>query len=371
MTRRWPARLLGGYQTFTGLAHDDPMAVVLSTVLAVVAAIAFAFSTVLQQATARTASLKSTRDSPVRVAPSPRRPGLGESAPSRAKVTVGARVRSWLPVLGLLGELMRHPAWLMGWLLNAIGFSAHVGALHLGAIGVVQAILVAQLPFALLVRAVWRGVRPTARDWFSIACVTAGLVLLVGLRGEEPQHPAVRSHVVVFLCAGVAFVITMLAAARKIHNRPQLRTVLAAAGAGTCFSMTAVLVVVVTGDIAHSGLSGLLDWPTVCVAASSILGTLMVQESFASGSLPTALTTSTITDPVLSGIVGTVLFSAVAPAGLRLYAGLPVAAVLVITGVVLITRSPTLHLEPLHVQPAPQPAAERNAEPVLQGETAA
>jgi drug/metabolite transporter (DMT)-like permease len=321
--------------------------VVLSTLLAFAAAVAFAFATVAQQATARAASLRSTRDSPVRARPHPRRPVPDEGGPAEGRAAGRhRRAVAWLPVLGLLGQLARHPVWLLGWVLNAVGFAAHAAALHLGAIGVVQAILVAQLPCALLIRARWWKVRPTGRDWFAVACVATGLALLVLLRGDEPQHAASRGAVA--LCVGLAacVVLVVLAVARRLRRHAQVRAAVVAGGAGLCFVVSAVLIVVITGDIAHSGLAEVVDWPVVCVAVSSVTGMLLVQDAFASGSLPTALTTSTIADPVLAGIVGTVLFSAVPPSGLALVLGLPAVAALVVTGVVLIARSPTLHVEP-------------------------
>jgi hypothetical protein len=111
------------------------------------------------------------------------------------------------------------------------------------------------------------------------------------------------------------------------------------------FSGTAAFLVLVTGNVAGRGLTGLLEWPTVGVAAFSILGTVLVQDAFASGSLSTAVATMTITDPICSGIVGAVLFDAAPPGGWVLFVGLPLCAALVATGVVLLATSTTLHDE--------------------------
>ncbi len=127
-----------------------------SVILAVVAAILFAVSTVLQQNSAR----------------------------STAMARPAARHRAWLPVLGVLGRLVRDPAWLVGWLLNVLGFVAHAVALHLGSIAVVQAILVVQLILALMITAARRSLRPSPRDWFATAIVCAGVATLVLLRAQ-------------------------------------------------------------------------------------------------------------------------------------------------------------------------------------------
>jgi hypothetical protein len=132
-----------------------------SVVLAVVAALLLAISTVLQQHVARSTSLQRLATQPAR--------------------------RAWLPVLGLLGRLIRDPARLVGWLLNVLGFIAHAVALHLGSITVVQAILVVQLMLALMLTAVTRSLRPTRRVWFATAAVCVGVATLVLLRGGTPD----------------------------------------------------------------------------------------------------------------------------------------------------------------------------------------
>jgi drug/metabolite transporter (DMT)-like permease len=305
--------------------------VMLSVLLAVSSALAFASSTVLQQGTARSTAL---------------RHGTGRL--------------SWLPVLAFFGTMVRQPAWLIGYGLNAVGFVLHVVALHLGAIAIVQAVLVIQLLFALLISAVRRHLRPTPRDWLGAASVCAGIATLVLLRGDVDQQVASRGKVAVFAVVVVLALTTVLPVARALRRRPQIRTALVAVGAGMCFCTTAVFVVVVTDEVAHSGLSGLVGAPMLGIVASATVGTLFVQDAFASGSLPTAVTAMTITDPVGSSVVGALLFDATPPAGLELWLGLPVAGALIVTGVTLLATSATLHDEcHLHAALEALPALER------------
>jgi hypothetical protein len=196
-----------------------------------------------------------------------------------------------------------------------------------------------------MLAAVLYGRRPFPRDWVGTAAVCLGVALLVTLRGSVPQRPASDVRVWLAGVTAVGIIVAILAGARVIGHRAQTRSALVAVGAGTCFCMTAVFVVVATGDVARGGLGAALSWPLPCVAISSIVGSLLVQESFASGSLPTALTSMTITDPVASTIAGMVLFDAAAPSGLEAAVGLLAAAVLTVTGVVLLANSPTLHDE--------------------------
>jgi hypothetical protein len=105
------------------------------------------------------------------------------------------------------------------------------------------------------------------------------------------------------------------------------------------------MVVVLSHDLTDHGPMSLLSWPLVGVIASASVGTILVQDAFASGSLPTAVTAMTIADPVSSGVVGTFLFDVTRPSGLELWLGLPLVAALIITGVTLLATSTTLHDE--------------------------
>jgi hypothetical protein len=92
-------------------------------------------------------------------------------------------------------------------------------------------------------------------------------------------------------------------------------------------------------------VSAVLDWPLLCLLASAVTGSLLVQDAFASGSLPTALTAMTITDPLVSAVVGAIVFDATPPTGIHLWLGLPSCGLLVGLGVALIAGSSTLHDE--------------------------
>jgi drug/metabolite transporter (DMT)-like permease len=288
-----------------------------SLLLALLAAVLFAVSVNLQQHAARTSALD----------------------------RVPAKERPWLPVLGLLRRLIRDRAWLAGWVLNVLGFAAHAVALHLGAIAAVQAILVVQLLFAMMLNAARRGIRPTGLDWLATVAVCVGVVMLVLQRGPVGQVVPSRSAVAVFLVVVVSLLGVLLAVARAPGRAGQARAALVAVGAGLCFCVTAVMVVVVTHDLTQDLR---LDWPVLVLIASAVTGSLLVQDSFASGSLPTALTAMTITDPVASAVAGALLFDAAPPSGAQLLFGLPVAVLLIATGVVLLANSSTLHDERDH-----------------------
>jgi drug/metabolite transporter (DMT)-like permease len=254
--------------------------------------------------------------------------------------------RATAPLWAVLIRLLRNPWWLAGWAANAAGFGAHATALHLGSVAVVQAVLVVQLLFALPMATVRTGRRPGPRDWLGTAAVCAGLIVLLVLRGHVPQDTADRSGVPPVVAIAAAVIAALALTARLVRRHAQTGAALTAVAAGVCFSMTAIFTVLVTDDLARGGaLAAALDWPLLGLALSTSMGGLLVQSAFSRGSLPTALTASTITDPVVSWVVGIVLFDAYPLPDAATLAGCVVAGALVVAGVVALANSPTLHDE--------------------------
>lgn len=277
----------------------------LSVVLALIAAFLFAVSATLQQGTARRAALASD----------------------------GSRL---FAVVGIARTLLTDRRWLLGQGVTICGFLAHAAALRLGAISVVQALLVVQLLFALPFATRRRGTQLLRRDWAGTVAVCGGLVVLVVQGVPRGQ---LRTDLLVPAAGAILVVVVLLVAVARSVGATQLRSALTAVAAGCCFATTAVLVLVATSTLPQ------LSWALFAIPVSTVFGTMLTQEAFARGSLPTALTAMTITDPVVSYAAGSLLFVVVArpqPVPLVL------AAVLVISGVVFLANSPTLHDEGSH-----------------------
>ncbi|WP_147137978.1 DMT family transporter [Nocardia ninae] len=301
-----------------GVQDSGPVDVVaVGTIsLALFAALLFAVSAALQQGAARQAATEA---------------GQGR----------------FLVIVGIARRLVTDRRWLAGQGANVAGFVVHAVALRVGAIAVVQALLVVQLLFALPFAAARRRRALLGRDWAGTAFVCAGLILLVGQ--SAPGHAEVRPELLPGVGVGVFLGIVVLVAVSRLTKSTQLRSALVAVAAGCCFSTTAVLVVIATTVLPDP------SWPLLGIPVSTVLGGLLTQEAYARGSLPTALTAMTITDPVLSYAAGLTLFAVtVHPRPVLLI----LAAVLVIAGIALLANSPTLHDE-LDPSPSDQPVCER------------
>jgi hypothetical protein len=144
------------------------------------------------------------------------------------------------------------------------------------------------------------------------------------------------------VAAGSVALLLLTAWLLRSHTRS--RTVAFAAGAGICFCMTAVFLVFAGDDLARCGLlAAALGRPSAGLVASTAVGMVLVQNAFAEGSLPIALTTMNITDPLASGVVGVVVFDARPAVGPGLLWAMAGSIVLIAVGVTLLASSPAPH----------------------------
>jgi drug/metabolite transporter (DMT)-like permease len=240
----------------------------------------------------------------------------------------------------LLYRLVRQPLWIVGWCTNLVGFLVQAVALHFGSVALVQPVLVTQLLFALPMAAAWQRRRPGLRDWASSALISAGLVVFLAVRGVAPvEDRADRPKLALGCLAAAALVAVLLLACVGVSRL--VRASMIAVGAGVCFAVSAAMIKLTSDDLLHAGVAATArDWPGYALAASALGGLLLEQGAFAAGSLPAAVAAMSITNPVVSYLLGVFAFGVMPPESAGALAGLAGAAVLICVGAVGLAHSP-------------------------------
>lgn len=239
----------------------------------------------------------------------------------------------------LAQRLPRSRRWWAGWAVNVMGFLVQATALYFGTVALVQPLLAAQLLFTLPL-ATWRSRRrPTTMEWLSAAAITTGVVVFVAAyRGEALTGEADRGRI---LLAGFFTLVTILILVRASVWKPhQVQATMVAVAAGLALAISAALAKLTASDLLHRGVAATaVDWPGYALAGAAVTAVVLNQWAYARGSLPSAVAAVTITNPVVSYVIGVLAFAAQAPASPLRLAGVVVAGMLISAGVVGLSRS--------------------------------
>ena len=242
---------------------------------------------------------------------------------------------------GLLVHLAREPVWLAGVGAQMAGFGLQATALKMGSLTLVQTLGPVSLLLALPLAARVSGKHLRRSDWTGAAATMGGLAefLVVAAPGKGQPTPTPQAWSVVIMATLV--VAGALVATGQRRMGPTRAVALGTAG-GTLLAVTAALTKVAATRFSHGLASGLSSWETYALAGLGLVGILLMQSSFQAGAIEWSLPALTVTNPVVSVVVGTAAFhEGIATSGLVVTALAGGLAVMT-TGVVLLARSPAL-----------------------------
>jgi drug/metabolite transporter (DMT)-like permease len=242
--------------------------------------------------------------------------------------------------------LLTNPMWLVGaaGLIGAFVFQAL--ALHDGLVSVVQALLVTELVFALVLRRLWIRQLISVWAWGSAALTCAGLALFIVMSEPEGGHATPTSGA--WLSAMVtAAVVTVALAGLARFGSPARKAALYATAAGVVWAVEATFIKATTDTLAAFGLVGsLARWPIYALIVGGIAGSLLTQAALHVGPLRVSQPLLVAVDPFVSIFLGVWIFGE----HFTDHPGRVVAALLgfavMVVGIVLVTSTAPPDMEP-------------------------
>ena len=261
----------------------------------------------------------------------------------------------------VLRELIGSWQWWGGILAMTVGQALSAWALQLGALSLVEPLLVTCLLFAFIVSAL------LARhqvEWQEIAgcLVLVGAVALFLLIA----HPKINKHFTVgwlalsvacAIIAAVALVLVLVAKTVGARTTIAVECSLLAAAAGTLYGLQDATTRGAIVDVRHKPLLSLLamPWPYL-VVASATAGVLLSQSAFRAGRLDYALPPTATMQPIAGVALGVGLLGDELSATEVSIAGQLLCLAAMVAAVTLIGRSPALAADE---SAAPQQTAAR------------
>lgn len=245
--------------------------------------------------------------------------GLGSALGSAVSTTLKRASASRVPsvqgggVRGLgrfITATATSPFYLLALLGDVAGFGLQVIALHYGALALVQPLLISGLVFALLLRHVGRWHFSAAELVWALVLVGSlvGFLLLSGAAATSQPARADRGDAVIAAVAvGVGVLVLLVVAQRSVP--PAGRAALLGVAVGAVYATSAALIKASTVVVADHGLVALLtSWQLYTTIAVAVSGLLLAQIAFQAGPITTSLPAVATIDPLLSVLIGVVIY---------------------------------------------------------------
>jgi drug/metabolite transporter (DMT)-like permease len=241
--------------------------------------------------------------------------------------------------LSLMTHAIKRGVWLLGFALSLVQFVILATALRFGELSVVQPILTTELLFLLLILAVWFRYRLGRREWLGSAIIVVGLggfFLAAQPKGGNAipdPHQWLVAYLALFVSVG-AFIVAALRGPRWWRA--------AAFGAATAVmsAYSAALTKATTTYITEGWGHVFTHAQPYLLAVTGIGTVFLLQNALHAGPITASRTTLVTMNPLISIVLGITLFADRLRTG-SLWIPLELAALAVlVTGVVVLARSP-------------------------------
>lgn len=236
---------------------------------------------------------------------------------------------------------LAHRLWLGGVACDAIGLGLQAAALHLGALAVVQPLLITGLLFALVLRQRHAHQHISGREFFwasLIIAALAGFLLIAGTGAPSRLQAGDKLPAVIAGVIGAALVVICIQLGRT-HSRKQARTpaghnrspALIGIAVGVVYAASAALLKALTDRATHGFGVVFTSWQLYALVAVGAVGLLLNQLAFQAGPITASLPATATIDPLLSIVVGVSVYDEHIRRGPG--AGTALAALLILLGV--------------------------------------
>lgn len=208
---------------------------------------------------------------------------------------------------GLMLRMARRPVWLAGIASDALGLLAQAAALGVGRLAVVQPLLVSSVVFALPLGVRFSGQRLTRSEVAAAALVVTalvGFITITGPSGGRSEAPLGDWITVALICAVVCAPLVVLG-----HHGPSpRRAALLGTAAGILFALSAALIKAVVDQLQTGIVAVISGWELYALVAIGYASMTLNQLALNTGALAATIATSTAADPIVSVVLGLVLF---------------------------------------------------------------
>jgi hypothetical protein len=210
-----------------------------------------------------------------------------------------------------VASTLTHRWWLAGLVADAGGLALQAYALHIGAVSVVQPLLVTSLLTSLVISHLSRRTRISRQEfgWGAVlVLVIGGFLTVSGASSPHLNHEAPDRWPAAISAALAAMIaVGCLYWSRRLVGRR--RAAVLGIAVGTVYAWTAVLIKATTEVLANGGLIAMLtSWQLPVLIVCGAAGLLLNQLAFGAAPLNASLPVIATVDPLLSVALGVIVY---------------------------------------------------------------
>jgi hypothetical protein len=208
----------------------------------------------------------------------------------------------------ILLYVVRRPLWLLGSATGAAALCLHALALKLGAIALVQPLMLAGVVLAVLVRAGLDRRLPVRAELSAVLLTTVALAVFLAVANPRPSATPPDHGVAGLLVVAGFLVAAMVTAIGKRVASADVAALLLGVAAGTLFGLTAGLMKLIGSGVDGQHLSRVFGWPLLAMVVAGVAATAINQRAYQIAVLAKSMPVLNVVDVLVAVLFGLVVF---------------------------------------------------------------
>ncbi|MHB8518241.1 MAG: DMT family transporter [Acidimicrobiales bacterium] len=211
------------------------------------------------------------------------------------------------PSMGLVRHMLRRPIWILGFVIMALGYVSQAAALHLGALNVVQPLLVSELVILVVLLWFWFSTPLRPRDFVAALAAAVGLGAFLLLAAPTVGSTVPTNDLWLVVALSTVFCVALFVVLGR--GGPAWRqALLLGAGASIGFALLSAITKSMT-DLLVVGWGALLSsWQLYALCVIGLGSFVIMQSAFRVGPFAASQSTLILVNPFVSIFIGHVLF---------------------------------------------------------------
>lgn len=237
-------------------------------------------------------------------------------------------------------SLITNKLWLLGLTMIAIGATAHIVALMMAPVTVVQPVGILAVPWSVLLAAKIHGFQPTRQIWGAVAMTVVGIVAFTMISASTAVEDSTLPESGIILACVIVYAMGGMLGFLGMRGAPSRRCIMWASGGSFFYGLSSALIKTISELIAEDGY---LERPLFWVVAAFLLGCYvfggwMVQQGYANGPAEIVVGSMTTTDPIVAVTFGMAVLGEGALLGPLDAVGMVITGAIAVGGVVVLSR---------------------------------